>query len=211
MPSPYHSHAQPSPVCWQIALGPQLLILTITYLKIHPWFSPISDPSSIFPSPHLPISHPTAQVVLDEAGSMLEPDAIGCLIHGAKALLLVGDHHQLPPFTKWVGAEAEKYNVSLMERLARKKAKNIPSFMLKEQYVGRVCRSLCDLFLLASFHPVFLGSCNSPFIFAILGFPRSCAFSAAAACRVRPNQHRTHDLPGYCRPSDSAVTQQHRH
>lgn len=73
-------------------------------------------------------------VVLDEAGSMLEPDAIGCLIHGAKALLLVGDHHQLPPFTKWVGAEAAKYNVSLMERLARKKPKNIPSFMLKEQY-----------------------------------------------------------------------------
>ena len=91
---------------------------------------------------------------------MLEPDAIGCLIHGAKALLLVGDHHQLPPFTKWVGAEAEKYNVSLMERLARKKAKNIPSFMLKEQYVGLVRRSRFDLF--SPFSPFFF-SFFSPF------------------------------------------------
>eukprot|EP00854_Cymbomonas_tetramitiformis_P032809 gene32809-41794_t len=40
-------------------------------------------------------------VILDEAGAMLEPDALGTLLHGAKAVLLVGDHHQLPPFSKW--------------------------------------------------------------------------------------------------------------
>jgi superfamily I DNA and/or RNA helicase len=43
-------------------------------------------------------------VVLDEAGALLEPDAVGCLLHGARALLLVGDHYQLPPFSKWQGA-----------------------------------------------------------------------------------------------------------
>ena len=62
---------------------------------------------------------PLEYVVLDEAGALLEPDAMGCLLHGARALLLVGDHHQLPPFTKWPGAEREHYNVSLMERMAR--------------------------------------------------------------------------------------------
>ena len=56
-------------------------------------------------------------VVLDEAGALLEPDAVGCLLHGARALLLVGDHYQLPPFSKWQAAERERYNVSLMERL----------------------------------------------------------------------------------------------
>ena len=39
-------------------------------------------------------------VVLDEAAAMLEPDAIGCLLHGAESVLLVGDPSQLPPFTK---------------------------------------------------------------------------------------------------------------
>ena len=61
---------------------------------------------------------PLEYVVLDEAAALLEPDALGCLLHGARALLLVGDHQQLPPFTKWQGAEREQYNVSLMERLA---------------------------------------------------------------------------------------------
>ena len=47
---------------------------------------------------------PLEYVVLDEAGALLEPDAVGCLLHGARALLLVGDHYQLPPFSKWQGA-----------------------------------------------------------------------------------------------------------
>lgn len=92
---------------------------------------------------HGEVSVDLPYVVLDEAGAMLEPDAIGCLLHGAKALLLVGDHHQLPPFSKWDGASDAKYNVSLMERLSRRKSKKIPSFMLKEQY--RMHSSLGDI------------------------------------------------------------------
>eukprot|EP00976_Prorocentrum_cordatum_P019688 398723-Prorocentrum_minimum.AAC.1 len=66
---------------------------------------------------------------------MLEPDALGCLLHGAKGLLLVGDHHQLPPFTKWQGAARERYNVSLMERLVGGSGPaKVPMFMLCEQY-----------------------------------------------------------------------------
>lgn len=62
-------------------------------------------------------------VILDEAAAMLEPDAIGCLLHGAKALLLVGDHQQLPPFSKWKEAATQGYTVSLMGRLATSQAK----------------------------------------------------------------------------------------
>ena len=52
-------------------------------------------------------------VILDEAGAMIEPDAIGCLLHGAKALLLVGDHYQLPPFSKWSAAPTPFYNPNM--------------------------------------------------------------------------------------------------
>eukprot|EP00927_Polykrikos_kofoidii_P026979 TRINITY_DN23904_c0_g1_i1.p1 TRINITY_DN23904_c0_g1~~TRINITY_DN23904_c0_g1_i1.p1 ORF type:complete len:1202 (-),score=289.10 TRINITY_DN23904_c0_g1_i1:89-3694(-) len=58
-------------------------------------------------------------VILDEAGAMLEPDAIGTLLHGAEAVLLVGDHYQLPPFSRWREGREFQYDVSLMERLSR--------------------------------------------------------------------------------------------
>ena len=54
-------------------------------------------------------------VVLDEAAAMLEPDAIGCLLHGARAMLLVGDQNQLPPFSKWKDADTARYTISLGE------------------------------------------------------------------------------------------------
>ena len=57
-------------------------------------------------------------VILDEAAAMLEPDAVGCLLHGAKAALLVGDQQQLPPFSKWKDADTARYTVSLMARIA---------------------------------------------------------------------------------------------
>jgi len=62
-------------------------------------------------------------VILDEAAAMLEPDAIGCLLHGARAVLLVGDHQQLPPFSKWKEAATQGYTVSLMGRLATSQAR----------------------------------------------------------------------------------------
>ena len=60
---------------------------------------------------------------------MLELDAVGCLLHGAKAALLVGDPKQLPPFTRWMGAQSTGYDVSLMQRWYR--SRSFPSFMLK--------------------------------------------------------------------------------
>ena len=57
-------------------------------------------------------------VILDEAAAMLEVDALGCLLHGARAILLVGDQQQLPPFSKWKDADTHRYTVSLMARLA---------------------------------------------------------------------------------------------
>ena len=83
-------------------------------------------------------------VVLDECGAMLEPDAVGALTHGARALLLVGDHHQLSPFTKWRNAQQRRYDVSLMERLATSLPASLaePS-MLRVQY--RMHPAICGI------------------------------------------------------------------
>eukprot|EP00960_Hanusia_phi_P064095 765694-Hanusia_phi.AAC.4 len=116
-------------------------------------------------------------VILDEAAAMLEPDSLGCLLHGlpfalplfpaplppcshplaystflcssppacflplttashsprARVLLLVGDHLQLQPFSKWKEGAQQGYRRSLMERLTEEEA-TFPSFMLDVQY-----------------------------------------------------------------------------
>ena len=84
-------------------------------------------------------------VIIDEAGAMLEPDTIGCLLHGARALLLVGDHHQLPPFTKWREADRNGYSVSLMERLAKA---GMAVRTLTDQYRMHpsICKAVSDAF-----------------------------------------------------------------
>jgi len=80
-------------------------------------------------------------VILDEAAAMLEVDSVGCLIHGAKTLLMVGDQLQLPPFTKWRGAAQAGYATSLMARLANEGGS--ASFMLSEQY--RMHPAICSV------------------------------------------------------------------
>ena len=83
-------------------------------------------------------------VILDEAGAMLEPDVLGTLLHGARAMLLVGDHYQLPPFSRWQEAERAGYTVSLMERLYREASRRrFPQFMLTEQY--RMHADICQI------------------------------------------------------------------
>ncbi|EOD15220.1 hypothetical protein EMIHUDRAFT_470572 [Emiliania huxleyi CCMP1516] len=54
----------------------------------------------------------TASAAL-QAAAMLEPDAVGCLLHGARAALLVGDQLQLPPFSKWKDADTARYTARL--------------------------------------------------------------------------------------------------
>jgi len=79
-------------------------------------------------------------VILDEAAAMLEPDAIGCLLHGAKAVLLVGDHQQLPPFSKWRDAATKGYTVSLMGRLATKATQAKEELQLLKARAGGMLR-----------------------------------------------------------------------
>jgi len=75
-------------------------------------------------------------VILDEAAAMLEPDAIGCLLHGAKAVLLVGDHQQLPPFSKWRDAATKGYTVSLMGRLATRATTSTDGMLINKPTRG---------------------------------------------------------------------------
>ena len=67
-------------------------------------------------------------------------------MHGARAALLVGDHRQLPPFTRWQGARECGYDVSLMERMTQ--SAKFPQFMLREQYRMHpaMCRVVSDSF-----------------------------------------------------------------
>ena len=55
-----------------------------------------------------------ALAIQDEAGATLEPESLFALLHGAQAVLQVGDHHQLPPYSEWADVG---YTTSLMERL----------------------------------------------------------------------------------------------
>jgi len=91
-------------------------------------------------------------IVLDEAGAMHELDVLGTLLCGARSVVFVGDHLQLPPavsltFNKLNDNDPFKkddvaYGVSTMERLTSVLS---PShiFKLKEQY--RMPRNLCEL------------------------------------------------------------------
>ena len=59
------------------------------------------------------ISH----VILDEAGAMNEIDILGALMTSASSLVLVGDHLQLPPFSRLHKEDHPTYNISLMQQL----------------------------------------------------------------------------------------------
>ncbi|KAJ1458505.1 P-loop containing nucleoside triphosphate hydrolase protein [Pelagophyceae sp. CCMP2097] len=83
-------------------------------------------------------------VVLDEAGAMLEPDAMAACGHGAQAVVLVGDQRQLSPFSKWRDAKRRGYVTSLLERLAAAPRSTAPSTTtLREQY--RMHPQICNI------------------------------------------------------------------
>ncbi|MDE0707694.1 MAG: AAA domain-containing protein [Candidatus Poseidoniales archaeon] len=70
-------------------------------------------------------------VLLDEATQATEPASLIPLTKGARHLVLVGDHHQLPPTVISRRAEEEGLSRSLFERLI---ALGAPSTMLTTQY-----------------------------------------------------------------------------
>ena len=56
---------------------------------------------------------------MDEAGAIHQLDLLGALLSGAETLLLVGDHHQLPPQTHkdFSATKRHTYGTSHMEIL----------------------------------------------------------------------------------------------
>lgn len=57
------------------------------------------------------------KIIIDEASQMTEPNVLSALI-GGNALILVGDHKQLPPVVQSTQAQKKGLSVSLFERLA---------------------------------------------------------------------------------------------
>ena len=67
-------------------------------------------------------------MVLDEGSQCNEPEALIPLSKASRHVVLIGDHHQLPPVCNSQEAAAAGLNVSLFERLMRA---GVPSTMLQ--------------------------------------------------------------------------------
>ena len=70
-------------------------------------------------------------VLIDEATQATEPSALVPIVKGARQLILVGDHRQLPPTVTSRRAEQEGLDIPLFERLL---SNGIPAHMLTTQY-----------------------------------------------------------------------------
>ena len=70
-------------------------------------------------------------VLIDEATQATEPSALVPIVKGARQLILVGDHRQLPPTVTSRKAEEGGLDIPLFERLL---ANGIPAHMLTTQY-----------------------------------------------------------------------------
>jgi regulator of nonsense transcripts 1 len=70
-------------------------------------------------------------VLIDEATQATEPSALVPIVKGARQLILVGDHRQLPPTVTSRRAEEGGLNIPLFERLL---SNGIPAHMLTTQY-----------------------------------------------------------------------------
>ena len=91
---------------------------------------------------------PFGFVLVDGAGSVLEVDALRCVLSsGAASVLLVGDPQQVPPSSTWAGADGAGYTNSLLARLHTARAKlgdyGGSSCVLSEQY--RMPPPLCAI------------------------------------------------------------------
>jgi len=70
-------------------------------------------------------------VLIDEATQATEPSALVPIVKGARQLILVGDHRQLPPTVTSLNAEKGGLDIPLFERLLKN---GIPAHMLTTQY-----------------------------------------------------------------------------
>lgn len=89
-------------------------------------------------------------LVLDEAGAMHELDVLGALLCCASNVLLVGDHHQLPPAVSLHFKGHDDYRRSTMQRLieGEKNSDRFDFFQLVQQYrmPPLLCRLVSDLY-----------------------------------------------------------------
>ena len=70
-------------------------------------------------------------VLIDEATQATEPSALVPIVKGARQLILVGDHRQLPPTVTSRRAEEDGLDIPLFERLL---SNGLPAHMLTTQY-----------------------------------------------------------------------------
>tara|TARA_A100001234_G_scaffold221374_1_gene237110 strand:- start:937 stop:2913 length:1977 start_codon:yes stop_codon:yes gene_type:complete len=70
-------------------------------------------------------------VLIDEATQATEPSSLVPIVKGARQIILVGDHKQLPPTVISRNAEEGGLNIPLFERLIEN---GVPSHMLTTQY-----------------------------------------------------------------------------
>jgi len=77
-------------------------------------------------------------VIIDEAGQMNEPTALGALA-AADSFVLVGDHKQLPPLVNSAIAERGGYGVSLLKKLAEEHPHAIAPLTMQYRMNEAIC------------------------------------------------------------------------
>ena len=75
-----------------------------------------------------------AQCIVDECGMANEPETIAA-ISSCEHAVLIGDHKQLQPVVKYLAARKCGLNVSLFERYAGKKYKNLTALNVQYRMV----------------------------------------------------------------------------
>ncbi|KAG7346830.1 DNA helicase [Nitzschia inconspicua] len=84
-------------------------------------------------------------VIVDEAGQMNQPAALGALM-AADSFILVGDHKQLPPLVNSEIAEEGGFGVSIMTHLAEKHPSAISPLNLQYRMNEEICRVSSEAF-----------------------------------------------------------------
>lgn len=56
-------------------------------------------------------------LIVEEAAEILEVNTIACMFPSVKQVILIGDHKQLRPTTRWFTTTKYQYDISLFERL----------------------------------------------------------------------------------------------
>jgi DNA replication ATP-dependent helicase Dna2 len=84
-------------------------------------------------------------VIIDEAGQMNQPVALGALM-AADAFVMVGDHKQLPPLVNSEVAESGGYGISMLKRLADRHPSAIAPLTLQYRMNEVICRLSSEQF-----------------------------------------------------------------